>query len=255
MKSRTGLTNIVRRKKTHEEYEQELFEKEINYIPLEPYQTRSIPILHACINDHEWKVTPANILGGQGCPKCHFSSRTKTHSEYLQELLDNDIDVFPVENYISCTVDILHECSLGHQWKAPPNRILKGAGCAKCNLVGGYNKTRFERDRDLALSPGILYVIVLVNKETQERQCLKIGITKGTSNKDVLKRAKGFKGYEPRIQKLVHGTLEDVFELEQSLHKKWIKHKYSDSHKFGGYTELFQIQMLPDILKSIPATL
>lgn len=235
--------------RTHSEYEQELFDKEIDFVPLEKYRNKDTAILHECIEGHQWKITPGHILRGIGCPQCHSKRMTKTNEQYVSEIW---IDAKPLELYIRSTTPILHQCSRGHTWKSTPQNILKGHGCSKCNSVGGYNKTRFARDRELASSPGILYCIVLVHRKTFDRTCVKLGITKGTSNKDVLKRAAGFSGYEPRIQKLVYGTLEEVFNLEQDLHHLWSNYQYTDSHRFPGHTELFKIDMLKDILKSIP---
>jgi len=246
----------VGRKKTHEEYEQELFEKEIDFIPLQQYVNDATPILHECIEGHQRLVSPNNILHHGGCIDCDKIKRRKSTEKYLQDLAEKGINFELLEPYINSREHVLHRCSMGHEWKARPSRVLEGTGCPTCaNLSrpGGYNKTRFDRDRELADSPGILYAIVLVNKKTDERTCLKIGITKGTSNKDVLKRAAGFTGYEPRIQKLVHGTLEQVFNLEQELHNKWGQYQYTSEWKFGGYSELFQIDKLGEILRSIPA--
>jgi len=246
----------VGRKKTHEEYEQELFEKEIDYQPIERYINDKTPILHECIEGHQWLVCPSNVLQRQSCSICDKNKRTKSNEEYLQDLLDAAIVYKPLEPYINKRTKILHECPEGHTWNATPSSVLTGKQncptCVNLSRPGGYNTTRFNRDRDLAESPGLLYIIVLVNKKTSIRECVKIGITKGTSNKDVLKRSRGFTGYEPRIQKEIAGTLEEVFNLEQYLHKKWQNFRYLDSHKFGGYSELFQIEKLPEILKSIP---
>ncbi len=92
--------------------------------------------------------------------------------------------------------------------------------------------------------------MILVNKKTDERTCIKIGITKGTSYKDVSKRAAGFTGYETRVQKIVKGTLEEIFYLEAYLHELWAEKKYKSEWRFGGHTELFEMD--PAIIKSIP---
>lgn len=89
-----------------------------------------------------------------------------------------------------------------------------------------------------------------MNKATQEREAIKIGITKGTSYKDAIKRAGGFKGYEIRIQKLVKGPLEDIYHLEQYLHEQWAHKKYKPKQKFGGWTECFDPD--PEIIRSVP---
>lgn len=57
--------------KTDIEYNNELFQKEIDAIPLEGYKGALIPILHECIEGHQWKIAPANLLNkGRGCPSC-----------------------------------------------------------------------------------------------------------------------------------------------------------------------------------------
>jgi hypothetical protein len=114
-----------------------------------------------------------------------------------------------------------------------------------------YNQTYFENNPDIAGSPGVLYVVVLVNKKTLERECIKIGITKGKSWKDAINRSKGFDGYEIRIQKIVESTLEEVYFLEQYLHEKYSSYRFNPSHKFGGHTECFEISTLKNVIEDI----
>jgi len=119
---------------------------------------------------------------------------------------------------------------------------------------GLYNETYFKNNPGEKNKKAVLYCVVLVNIKTCVRECVKIGIAKGSNWQAVLKRSRGFKGYEIRIQKIVEGPLEDIFYLEQYLHDLWKDHRYTESHKFGGWTELFEISQLPNILKSIPKT-
>jgi hypothetical protein len=119
------------------------------------------------------------------------------------------------------------------------------------NLTGIYNETYFsnhpqEKDKD-----GVLYCVILVNKSTNVRECLKIGIAKGKNWQDVLRRSRGFTGYEIRIQKTYRDTLYNVWKLEQLLHKTFSKYRMKPSHKFGGHTEVFQV--LDEIIMSIPS--
>ena len=108
-------------------------------------------------------------------------------------------------------------------------------------MSGLYNATYFSTREAEASAPGILYCVILVNKKTFEREVLKIGIAKGTTWKDAVKRSFGFKGYDLRIQKIYHGTLKEVWELEQALHTKWAHKSKKPSVKFGGYSECFEI--------------
>lgn len=115
---------------------------------------------------------------------------------------------------------------------------------------GIYNPSYFRNHPEEADVEATLYCIVLVNKKTDQRECIKIGITKGRGWKAVHKRATGFPFHEVRLQKEVVGRLEDIYYLEEYLHEKWEHERYHSPEKFGGHTELFN--MNPEIIKSIP---
>ena len=115
---------------------------------------------------------------------------------------------------------------------------------------GIYNETYFKNHPSEADIEATLYCVVLVNKATLERECIKIGITKGKGWKATLKRATGFPYHEVRIQKTVTGRLEDIFYLESYLHEMWEHERYQSKESFGGHTELFN--MNEEIIKSIP---
>ena len=115
---------------------------------------------------------------------------------------------------------------------------------------GIYNDKYFENNPEERDVEAVLYCVVLVNRNTDNRECLKIGIAKGRTWKDVLKRSRGFGPYEARIQKVVSGGLEEMYHLEQYLHEKWAHEKYYPEEKFGGHTECFNLKR--DIIKDIP---
>jgi hypothetical protein len=117
-------------------------------------------------------------------------------------------------------------------------------------LSGIYNALYFASRPEIASAPGLLYCVILVNRKTSEREVLKIGITKGRTWKDAVKRSFGFKGYDLRIQKTYSGTLLEVWELEQALHKKWSHKRKIPSISFGGKTECFEI--CPEIIADFP---
>jgi len=246
------MSGVYKRKvtmrKSSEEYGLELAQREIDFNPLEPYVDDSTPILHECFNSHIVRMTPNSVLQGTKCSNC---STVDKDIKYKNELVQLNIPYIPLELYIGASTPIYHACPFGHEnWLAAPVRIKKGHGCPKCNRVGGYNTKFFSNNPDKAKSPGILYLVALINKDTSTRECLKIGITKGSSNKDILRRAGGFIGYEVRVLKMHKGTLLDVFNLEQKLHKYWKDQQYIPLKKFGGWTELFSLN--DDIIRSFP---
>jgi hypothetical protein len=106
--------------------------------------------------------------------------------------------------------------------------------------VGKYNETYFKNHPEQAQREGVLYGVVLVNKKTHEREIIKVGIAAGKDWRHVIKRARGFQGYDLRIQRTWTSTLEEVFHMEQKLHAKFLVDKLEPSHKFGGHTECFK---------------
>ena len=117
-------------------------------------------------------------------------------------------------------------------------------------MSGVYNLTYFQNNPEEATREGVLYCVVLVNKRTMKRECLKIGIASGRNWKDVLRRSRGFNGYEIRIQRTYHDSLFNVWTLEQALHEAYKQFKYIPQQKFGGYTECFEIKK--EIILAIP---
>lgn len=238
-------------KKTHADYLSQLLDREIDALPLEDYKGDGTPILHECLMGHKTFRSPNNVLRKYNCSECANNRRDIDTDLYLEKLKRKTIDYIPIEKYINTDTAIKHKCLKGHEWKVAPKHLLSGRKCPQCSAkTGFYCEKFFENNPEAGRQPGILYCVVLVNKQTQERVCIKLGITKGTSNKDVISRTSHFTGYETRIQKIVKGTLEEVYYLEQYLHELWGHRKYTSPWKFGGYSELFELD--DEIIRSIP---
>ena len=115
---------------------------------------------------------------------------------------------------------------------------------------GIYNQAYFDNHPEECDVEATLYCVVLVNKQTYEREAIKIGITKGKGWKAALSRSSGFTFHDIRIQKTVTGRLEDIYWLEDYLHEKWQHKRKEMPQKFGGHTECFEV--CDEIIKSIP---
>lgn len=59
----------------------------------------------------------------------------RTHPWYVEQLLEIDSPIIPLEEYRGSTTPILHECgTCGHTWKTRPQAILRpGALCPLCS--------------------------------------------------------------------------------------------------------------------------
>lgn len=220
-------------KKTHEQYEAELLSNSIFYVPIEPYKGALTNILHECLEGHQWKASPVNVLRGSGCPTCYSVKKsfrqTKTHAQYEQELFEKELEYWPVEPYKGSLTKILHECIEGHQWPATPTSILNGRGCPTC-ATHGFNP-------DL---PSILYYIKL---DKFPESFYKIGIT----NNSISKR------FEKDKDKTITVLLEKHFDKgsyaakeEKGILEKYkaLRQKVPGFLKSGGNTELFEEDIL-----------
>ena len=132
-----------KRRKSHEQYVQELQVIQPNIIVLEQYYNAKTKILHKCnICECEWQAIPNSILQGKGCPKCGNRIK-KTHEQYLQEVLNRNSKIQVAEKYINGDTKILHKCMVcGCEWSAKPVDILQGKGCPVCSghmVVQGIN--------------------------------------------------------------------------------------------------------------------
>lgn len=245
-----GLSKGPGVKHNNDWYESELFRKEIDHFPLEEYDGYDTPIKHECLNGHITLRSPNNVLRNTECQEC-IGTKKKTSDSYQSQLIDIGIIYTPLEEYINTDTPILHSCpKCNRSWKAKPHHILSGHGCPKCMRPGGYNFSYFEKNPDVASNPGACYLVVLIDKDTNKKVAYKIGITKGSSNKDVLKRVRHFKEYEARILKVHFDTLLNVFTLEQQLHAKWAQYKLLPDKKFGGWQECFELNDM--IVKTFP---
>ena len=115
---------------------------------------------------------------------------------------------------------------------------------------GVYNQTYFDNHPSEKERDGVLYGVILVNTKTWERECIKVGIASGKDWRHVIKRSRGFKYYDLRIQRTYHDTIYNCWKFEQELHAKYKHDKYVPIIKFGGHTECFKISSL--ILQEFP---
>lgn len=210
-------------RKTHEQYEQQLFEKEIDCFPLEKYITSQTPILHECLVGHQWSAKPNNILNGTRCPLCVNNNIKKTTEQYKAEVPSYKV----LEEYLGKGIPILHECPKGHQWKVRPNDLLrKNAGCPSCATYG------FDGSK-----PAILYYVKL-SKDNETYY--KLGITSNT----VTERFKAEKDKELTVIKITE--FQSGFQArieEQKLLSQYPRISVKGFLRTG-FSELFEYDVL-----------
>ena len=131
----------ARKKKTHEEYVDELAIKNPNVEVIGQYINANTKIKHHClIHDVIWEITPNNSLRGDGCKQCKYErismKQSKTHDQYVEELKVKNPSVEVIGKYVNTKTKITHRCLIHNiLWDTSPNSALKGGGCEICHVT------------------------------------------------------------------------------------------------------------------------
>jgi len=229
--NRLGIKSRKNQKRTHSEYEKELMDKDIDFVPLESYIDSHTPILHECFNNHISSIKPYSVLSGRGCKQCDTIDRTKTHEQYLIDLSNIHSDIQVIDQYKNSITPIRHSCSHGHIWWARPGSILNTKShCPEC---ANYS---FKLTK-----PAILYYL----KITKENLVYyKIGIT----TRSVKERFRT----EPKstiikiIQEIPYTTGKEAKDEESRILQQYSAHRQNIPELLvsGGNTELFEFDVL-----------
>lgn len=139
---------ILTRRKTHDEYLEELKEKGIQVEVLEPYVNNHTKIKHlfkAC--GHVVEVRPNHVLRGRGCGICRnrnlviagAKNSKKQHQKAAKELDQRIREVHGMKvrrdlemPYVNGHTKIFWFCDQGHRWEAAPHSVKRGDGCPRC---------------------------------------------------------------------------------------------------------------------------
>ncbi len=156
------------RKKTNEEYINEITAINPKIDVLEAYINSYTKILHKCkVCGYEWLVKPDSIIKGRGCPQCAKLAKRKTHEQYVIDLQTINPNIEAIEKYVDWDTKILHRCKIdGYTWKTRPSIIIGDRkGCPRCG--GKMKKTHDEYVKELAIvRPHISVVGTYINCST-----------------------------------------------------------------------------------------
>ena len=126
------------KRKTHEEFMNEMKEVNPNIEILGEYVNSKEKILCKCkIDNNEWCATPTNLLRGRGCPVCGRKlvnkNRKKTHDDFVNEMSNKNPNIDILGRYINAKTKILCKCKIdGYEWETSPSHLSAGRGCPKC---------------------------------------------------------------------------------------------------------------------------
>ncbi len=188
------------RRKTHEEYVNELQAKIPHIQVKEEYKGNRTPIEHYCIKHNiSWNTSPFNLLQHMnGCKQCQeeafrsfCNNRRKTDEQFKKEVEALGTGIKPRDKYNGTHNRIYFECKYGHIWLSTPHDILDGYGCPFCAgnaVLKGYNDL-WTTNPDIAKmlkDPNIGYEISRGSNKEVEWICPYCGLLKISSPKQVV---------------------------------------------------------------------
>lgn len=131
---------LMSRKKTTDEFRQELINNNIIHEVVDEYITANTKITFKCINNHIWKTKPNDILNGHGCPSC-AGLKKLTKEEINSRLTTRSVRL--IGEYKSMNTKSLFTCANGHFWMSKPSNVINGKNCKQCRFV--WDKTAINK--------------------------------------------------------------------------------------------------------------
>lgn len=168
----TGCSNCSGlRKKSHEEYVEDLFKINPNMYCMESYVTARKKIKHKCLKcDYISDYIPNNLLRGQGCSKCANNQSIGT-DRYKLKLKEISKKIELIDEYVNRSTNIKHLCLLcNKEFYGAPMNILKSKseGCPSCKItsIGESKISKYLDNND------IIYICQYKNESCKNKKLL-----------------------------------------------------------------------------------
>lgn len=168
---REGCSNCAKnKKKTHEEFIEELSKLNKNIKILGEYMGAKTPIECECLIDgYRWFATPDMLLGHTGCPKCHNVARRDTAS-FVCEMKEINPNIKILGEYINLKTKTKCVCLVcNNEWDTTPANLLNRSGCPKCAVKKVAGIRRKEHDEFVREMKNINSNIKITNKYINNR--------------------------------------------------------------------------------------
>lgn len=151
------------KKKTTEEYIEELKIKNPNLEVLGEYINSKTKIKHRCkTHDYVWDIFPSNALKGCGCHKCGGNYQ-RTHQEYVEELKIKNPELEVIGQFTDIKTKVSHRCLIHNIiFDKTPSEALTGSGCQQCHIdktIAKRTKTHEQYVNELAIANPNIEVI------------------------------------------------------------------------------------------------
>lgn len=172
------------KRKTHEEFVEEMSEINSNIEFLSNYITANEKIKCKCkICNNIWDVKPSSLLNGIGCRVCGYDRLSnklrKSHEEFVEEMFHKNSNIKIIGMYKNSKTKVECLCKIcSNKWMGSPDYLLKKHNCPKCErkrIIKNYTKSQDAYVQELHNAhPDIILVGEYKNMSTKTlHKCLK----------------------------------------------------------------------------------
>ena len=241
------------RRKTQEEYKEQVKEKAPHVIVVGQYAGNRIPIEHYCTKHNiYWDVSPFNFLQhSNGCEQCqkevlnkYYKDKKKTNEQFITEVEGLGTGIVPMGEYPGCHESMQFKCKYGHIWSSTPHDILDGYGCPYCagqRILKGFNDL-WTTDPDIAkmlYDPNIGYEISRGSNNRVEWVCPYCGSHKFSSAKQVITYGLACSKCSDGISypnKFMYNVLSQLnIDFKKEVNKKHKGFEWVENYKYDFY--------------------
>lgn len=230
----------------------EIHEHKYTYIE-DGYKNTSEKTSVICPIHGMFQITPAHhTRRGQGCPKCGLNRRASLRTSTIDQFIEKAKKVhgetynYSKSVYKNSKIPLIIICKKhGEFLMAANSHIDNGSGCPACARENSYlfKKTKYI---DFCKKKGVNPIIYLVKLFNDNEVFLKIGFTLEKLESRFRQTKKQYLFSEIKTHM---NNPEVIWDLEVLLHRLCKKFKYQPSLLFGGYTECYKLEHLPEILE------
>lgn len=124
----------ARRQKTHEQFVEELAEKNPDVEVIGTYVKASERVEVRCRNCGSTRMAfPGNLLSGSRCTQCGISGKRISEDEVRSRIAANSPNVELIGEYTLTNSRALFRCRMcGHEWRTVASSVMNGSGCPLC---------------------------------------------------------------------------------------------------------------------------
>lgn len=167
------------KKKTHQEYINEVAKINPNIIVLGNYDGNKKKIEHQCkVCGHIWSPKPLCIIQGRGCPECAKKqrpiSKTMSHNDFVNRANELYSDIEIIGTYINTHHSIAVRCKkCGYVWNPKASTLLiphgkhGGTGCKKCYTKKQTKNVKIFKEELSMRNPGVELLGDYINSYTK----------------------------------------------------------------------------------------